>query len=158
MINVLFVCAGNICRSPMADAVFQHMVNEAGLNDQVKVDSAGMGSWHVGEHAHRGTLNVLKRHNIPYDGRARQFNRRDLDQFNYILAMDRENLSQIRHLERHDDNAEVSLFLHYANLAGLTNVTEVPDPYYSGVFDQVYDLVTMGCQALLDHIRQTHDL
>src|SRR5689334_2678843 len=83
VIRVLFVCMGNICRSPMAEAVFQHMVNEAGLSSKFSLDSAGTGGWHAGETAHRGTLNVLKDHNIPYDGRARQFIRADLDKFDY---------------------------------------------------------------------------
>src|SRR5690606_40491044 len=95
LIRLLSVCAGNICRSPMADAVFQHMVREAGLTDHFRIDSAGTGSWHVGETAHSGTLTVLRKNNIPYNGRARQIDYADLDNFDYILAMDRENLSNI---------------------------------------------------------------
>lgn len=158
MINVLFVCLGNICRSPMADGVFAHLVKQAGLDDKIRVDSAGTGGWHVGETAHRGTLGIFKKHSIPYNGRARQFIRKDANQFEYILAMDRSNLSDIKRLIGDQTDAEVTMFLSYANRAGLTDVTEVPDPYYNNKFDEVYDLVQKGSQALLDHIRKTHDL
>lgn len=169
MINVLFVCLGNICRSPMAEGVFQKMVNDAGLSDRIRVDSAGTGGWHVGETAHRGTLDVLKRHNIAYDGRARQFAREDFDRFQYILAMDRSNYNALLRMlpgERPDahgiltlpSGTQVTMFLGFANRAGLTQTQDVPDPYYDGRFDEVYALVNDGAQALLDHIRQAHDL
>ena len=155
MIRVLFVCLGNICRSPMAEAVFQHQVNEAGLGDQFEIDSAGTGGWHVGEPAHRGTLDVLKRHEVPYHGRARQVASADFTTFDYILAMDRSNLAD---LKRMHPGANVSLFLSFAQQAGLTQETEVPDPYYDHRFDAVYALVDAGCRALLDHIRRQHHI
>lgn len=158
MIKVLFVCAGNICRSPMAEGVFQEMVRQAGLADQIMVDSAGTGSWHVGEPAHPRTQAILKDHLIPYDGRARQFKQEDIGTFDYVLAMDEENLSDMLSKARGLPDAHIRLFLSYANAAGLTSVTEVPDPYYSGVYDQVYALVKAGGEALLNHIRRTHQL
>lgn len=173
MVRVLFVCLGNICRSPMADAVLQHMVAAAGLSDKIKVDSAGTGDWHTGETAHHGTLEVLKKHQIPYDGRARQIAYVDLDSFDYILAMDRDNLSNLLRLVNRREHSssdklarfydqatspEVALFLSYANQKGTVDVTEVPDPYYDGRFDYTYELITAGCAALLDHIRQKHAL
>lgn len=157
MIRVLFVCMGNICRSPMAEAVFQHQVNQAGLSDKIMVDSAGTGGWHAGEPAHRGTLKILKQNGIPYDGRARQLTRADLSQFDYIVAMDRENLSGIRRLGE-ASGAEVSLFLKWAKEAGMVTIDEVPDPYYDNTFDRVYDLVVKGCDALLAHIRKQHGI
>jgi protein-tyrosine phosphatase len=169
MINVLFVCLGNICRSPMADGVFQNLVKEAGLGSLIEVDSAGTGSWHVGERPHRGTQNILKKHNIPYNGRARQYSHRDADQFDYILTMDRQNLADVLRLIPEAPDADgviardgrqivVRPFLSYAQEAGLVQHDEVPDPYYTGAFDETYDLVLKGCRALLDHIRQTYNI
>jgi protein-tyrosine phosphatase len=159
MIKVLFVCAGNICRSPMAKAVFQDMVNKAGLSNQIHVDSAGTGSWHIGEQAHPNTLNVLKKHGIAYNGRARQFVRADLDKFDYVLAMDEANHATIER-EFNGNKAKVNLFLHYANEKGMVDVHEVPDPYGSpeGIYLAVYDLVTQGCTALLAHLRARYGL
>jgi protein-tyrosine phosphatase len=158
MIKVLMVCLGNICRSPMAEAVFQQQVKEAGLENEIMVDSAGTGSWHAGEKAHEGTLKVLKKNDIPYDGLARSFVVRDLSDFDYILAMDTENFGNIKRVAGGQSDGEIALFLSYANAAGTTNVKEVPDPYYDGRFDYVYGLVEKGSRALLDHIRQKHNL
>jgi protein-tyrosine phosphatase len=158
MIKVLFVCSGNICRSPMADAIFQQMVKDSELSDKISVDSAGTGGWHVGERAHHGTRDILNKHNIPYAGRARQLTQNDLKAFDYILAMDYGNLSSIRSRIKGASNAEAQMFLHYANEAGLTTVEEVPDPYYSGGYDKVYDLVDKGCRAFLEYIRKKHQL
>jgi protein-tyrosine phosphatase len=158
MIKVLMVCLGNICRSPMAEAVFQQQVKEAGLENEIMVDSAGTGSWHAGEKAHEGTLKVLKKNDVPYDGRARSFVVRDLSDFDYILAMDTENFGNIKRVAGGQSDGEIALFLSYANAAGTTDVKEVPDPYYDGRFDYVYTLVEKGSRALLDHIRQKHNL
>lgn len=156
MVRVLFVCLGNICRSPMAEGVFQHLVDEAGLSDQIVVDSAGTGRWHLGEKAHRGTRKVLEAHGIDYRGRARLLDRADLTHFDYILAMDYENLSTLRSMaDRADTSATIGLFMDYAPEAG---AREVPDPYYSGRFDAVYDLVQQAAVGLLQQIREDHDL
>lgn len=157
MIKVLFVCLGNICRSPMAEAVFQHLVNEAGLSDQFEIDSAGTGGWHAGEQAHHGTRNILKVKNIPYDGRARQLMRDELEEYDYVLAMDKSNLTNILRFGE-PENTEIALFLSYAIQNGTINVDEVPDPYFTNNFDYTYELVHKGSQALLDHIRQSESI
>lgn len=148
-VRVVFVCLGNICRSPMAEAVFRDMVEKAGLSSEIEVDSVGTGSWHVGEPAHRGTQQVLRAHGIDARHEARQINAGDLRDADYLIAMDRSNLSAIRGMGSTD--AEVSLLLDYAE--GVDE-TDVPDPYYTGGFDHVYALVEAGCRGLLEHIRQ----
>ena len=153
MIKVLFVCLGNICRSPMAEAVFAQLVRDAGLQDQIEIDSAGTGSWHAGQSAHRGTLDVLRRNSIPYNGRARQIRAADMEDFNYIITMDNSNLEDVRSLA--EQHAHVLPLLSFASNA---DRTEVPDPYYDGGFDGVYDLVRAGCEGLLEQIRATHNL
>ena len=173
MINILFVCAGNICRSPMADAILRHLVAEASLSDKIAVDSAGTGSWHEGEAAHSGTLTVLHAHEIAYDGRSRPLEMHDFTTFEYILAMDHANLAHIMRVINRgewsaqqkmarfygtDDQPEVALFLSYANHAGTVAEAEVPDPYYDGRFEATYELVYRGCVALLEAVRTKHHL
>lgn len=150
-IRVLFVCMGNICRSPMAEAIFRHLVEQAGLSDRFEIDSAGTGSWHVGEPPHPGTQRVLARHNISTAGmRARQVRSADIDQFDYILVMDRENLADLgRFHPRARERAK--LLLSFAPELG---VDEVPDPYYNGRFDEVYQLIETACRNLLAYIRE----
>jgi protein-tyrosine phosphatase len=152
-IRVLFVCMGNICRSPMAEGVFQNLVDQAGLGDKIIVDSAGTSGYHVGEPAHRGTLKMLESQGIKYQGRSRQLTRRDLNEYHYILAMDDDNLAGIRSLGLCD--AKVCLFLDYFPDQP---IREMPDPYYTGGFQQVYDLVEGASKNLLAEIRKEHNL
>lgn len=156
MIRVLFVCLGNICRSPMAEGVFRNLVAEQNLSQHFEIDSAGIGGWHTGETAHRGTLNILRKAGIDYQGRARQIKVADMNDFDYVLAMDRSNLNELRSYQ--DAGATIMLFLDEARKRGLVDVDEVPDPYYTGRFDYVYDLVKAGAEALLDRIKQEHTL
>lgn len=141
----------------MAEAVFADMVNKAGLSDQIEVDSVGTGSWHIGEPAHRGTLNILRRNSIPYEGRARQLTRADIEQSDYVLAMDYESLAGIQRLGA-QGKAEIGMFLKYAQAQGLVDGDVVPDPYFDNTFDRAYSLVTKGSEALLEHIRREHAL
>jgi protein-tyrosine phosphatase len=151
-IHVLFVCLGNICRSPMAEAVFRQLVTEAGLEDRIHIESAGTGTWNLGEAPHRVTLAILRRKNIDLsDKRARLLKRSDLERFDYIIAMDEENVGDIqaafgRRVPRLMDFVE-----HMA-------IKDVPDPYYTGAFDTVYDMVLTGSRALLAHIREKEGL
>lgn len=153
-VHVLFVCLGNICRSPMAEAVFQKMVNDAGLSDQITVDSVGTGSWHAGEQAHPGTRRVLQTHNIPYNGRSRQITAVDYaDPHTYIVAMDSDNISDLR--RTFGDHPRLYRLLDFAQN---TREQDVPDPYYTGKYDYTYELVTDGATGLLNTIRHDHHL
>lgn len=153
MVRVLFICLGNICRSPMAEAVFRHKVAEAGLGDKIAVDSAGIGPWHVGEKAHPSTRRVLAKHGIEYDGRARQIQAHDLDagqnSRTYLIAMDQENVEDLR--RQFGQPPRLHRLLDFASHH---TERDVPDPYYSGHFDLVYEWVEDGCQGLLKQIRE----
>jgi len=153
VISVLFVCMGNICRSPMAEAVFRNLVHEAGLDHEFRIDSAGTTSYHVGDRAHNGTLKILAKHRIDYDGRSRRITRQDLDDFDYIVAMDNENLANIESL-----GASRGKVVRLLDFSPQQSEREVPDPYYDDSFDHVYELVLDGSKGLLTHIRTEHDL
>ncbi|MBN1563353.1 MAG: low molecular weight phosphotyrosine protein phosphatase, partial [Anaerolineae bacterium] len=127
----------------------------AGLSDAITVDSAGTGSWHVGEKAHSGTRNILRQHNIRYDGRARQVTRADFGNFDYILAMDGSNLSNLQRMIPDDSDAVVKRFLEFAEGEA---VRDVPDPYYNNRFEEVYTLVKAAAEGLLKYLREEHDL
>ena len=156
MIRVLFVCLGNICRSPMAEAVFAHLVNEAGLQNEIEVDSAGTGDWHVGAPAHHGTQEVLREAGIEYSGCGRQITREDLQNFDYIITMDNENLANVRALITGSTppKARIVPLLEYSREAQAQDMAEVPDPYFVGGFDVTYQLVDSGCRGLLETIRR----
>jgi len=137
----------------MAEAVFAQMVVDEGLEGEIETDSAGTGNWHAGQGAHRGTLDVLQRNDIPYDGRARQIRTADMENYGYVITMDSENLTNVRALSL--NNAHVVPLLSFAPNVGRT---EVPDPYYDGGFDGVYEMVRAGCAGLLETIRTEHGL
>ncbi|MDF2923415.1 MAG: low molecular weight phosphotyrosine protein phosphatase [Paenibacillaceae bacterium] len=156
MIHVLFVCLGNICRSPMAEAVLRHKINAAKLDDRIKVDSAGTGSWHTGNTPHKGTRAILKEYGIADSGIfARQVAEKDFRDHHYIVAMDAANMSDLQEFAPAGHQARVALLMDY--VAGREG-TGVPDPYYTGNFQEVYDMVDAGCEALLQHIRSQEEL
>ncbi len=149
-VNVLFVCMGNICRSPMAEAVFRDLVKQEGLADHFEITSAGTGDWHVGEPPHRGTRETLKRHGInPNNLVAKHVSQAMLDRADYVVAMDYENLADLR--AWHIDRKKISRILDYALDL---DVRDVPDPYYDGRFELVYQLVSKGSAGLLEQIRE----
>jgi protein-tyrosine phosphatase len=155
-IKVLMVCYGNICRSPMAEAIFQHMVNEAHLTERFMIDSAGTSDEHEGELAHIGTRTVLQKHSIPYNGRSRPLQAKDLLEFDLVLGMDNENMRGIERLK--PQTASTRLFLADAYQLGLVSKATVDDPYFTGLYDDTYDLLTIGAKALLERLRREHSL
>ena len=157
-INVLFCCLGNICRSPSAHAVFEHKVKQAGLSDRIMVDSAGTGAWHVGESPdERSASTALARGYDLSQLRARQAITSDFLDFDYILAMDSNNLRDLGSIRPESSRARLSLYLDFAT--GVS-VSEVPDPYYDSErgFEHVLDLIENAADGLLAHIRRQHEL
>lgn len=155
MIRVLFVCLGNICRSPIAEGVLRQLVQETGLSDQIEIDSAATSSYHIGEPAHRGAQRVLAQNGIRYQGRSRQIRYADFGDFDYLIAMDTDNM---RDLQRVGSRAVEGKVYRLLDFASRNTEHDVPDPYYTGDFEHVYQLVEDGCQGLLDHIRNQHSL
>jgi protein-tyrosine phosphatase len=153
--SVLFVCLGNICRSPLAEGIFRHLVEAAGLEDRFEIESAGTGAWHVGERPDARAEMVANQHGVSLLSRARQVTEDDLRTFDYVIAMDRENL---RNLERMADalgdeaRARIHLLREFDPAGG--DGDEIPDPYYGGAsgFENVYEMVHRSCRALLDRL------
>jgi protein-tyrosine phosphatase len=154
-VSVLFVCMGNICRSPTAEGVFRHRVAESNLDLAVTIDSAGTHAYHVGEPPDpRSIRAALKRGIDLSEQRARAVDINDFRRFDYILAMDDGNLDMLEPMQPEGSIARVSLLLDYC--AG-ANTQHVPDPYYGGAggFDEVLDLLETACDAFIEHLRQT---
>lgn len=140
----------------MAEAVFASFVKEADLEDRIEVDSAGTGDWHIGSPAHEGTQAILDDQQIEYDGRARQIIEDDLEEFDYIITMDDQNLKNVRALTKGQTRAKIVPLLQYSQQAKADGVTEVPDPYLVGGFDITYQLIDSACRGLLNAIREEH--
>lgn len=155
MVNVLFVCLGNICRSPTAEGVFRHLVAEAGLDDRVTTDSSGMAAWHIGKSPDKRSQAAARRRGVEIgDLRARQTAAQDFQAFDYIIGMDSENMSDLRDLCPPGREDRLHMMLDFAS--GL-DLTEVPDPYYGDDgFDHVLDLIENASRGLLDHITARH--
>jgi low molecular weight protein-tyrosine phosphatase len=150
--SILFVCLGNICRSSLAEGILRGLVRQAGLEARVEIDSAGTGDWHIGNAPDPRAVEVARQNGIDISAqRARQFKANDLDRFDLVLAMDRDNLKSIsaQAVGRH---AAPRLFLDYA---GLGKQGDVPDPYFGGDegFHDVYVLIETGCERVLERMR-----
>jgi protein-tyrosine phosphatase len=153
MVNVLFVCMGNICRSPMAEGVFHKLVREAGLENQVSIDSAGTHSYHIGDAPDQRAQAILRDRGIDISGlRGRQVADPDFKQFDYILAMDTANLDNLKRRAPFDYHDKIRLVLSYSRK--FPNL-DVPDPYFGGAdgFDEVLRMVEDAGQGLLKEIQ-----
>lgn len=150
MIRILFVCLGNICRSTMAEAVMRHKIKLAGLEDQIQVDSAGTSNYHIGEPPHSGTRKKLAQQGISDAGiYGRQITKEDIPRFDYVIGMDESNLRDIKVLARKEDRGNLYLLSDFVENCGWKSV---PDPWYTDNFDETFDLVSEGCDALLKRI------
>ena len=153
MHRVLFVCLGNICRSPMAEGIFRRHVEAAGLSHAFHIDSAGTGRWHAGEPPDPRAQSCLLGRGVDISGlRARQFTAKDFDQFDHILVMDSTNLNDVLYHARTDaDRARVRKFLSFGK--GDPD-SDVPDPYFGGGdgFERVFDMLDEAARGLLSHV------
>ena len=152
--KLLFVCLGNICRSPAAEGVFLHLLNERGLSDSFVVDSAGTGGWHTGNPADQRMQAAAARRGIQLPSRARQISLDDLSEFDLILTMDDANLAAVQSLVREAGRRATATVRPMLSYAQRFSEAEVPDPYYGGEsgFEHVLDLLEDACSNLLDEL------
>jgi protein-tyrosine phosphatase len=158
--RLLFVCLGNICRSPTAEAVMRHLVRDAGLQDAVTIDSAGTGSWHVGSPPDRRSTHAASLRGITLEGAARQVTRSDFARFDLLVAMDAANRRDLQRLAPdREARAKVVALREFDEEAAAAGDLDVPDPYYGEAdgFDDVLDIVDRACRGLLDHVRERLD-
>jgi protein-tyrosine phosphatase len=151
--RVLFVCTGNICRSPLAEAIFSQYVRDAGLDDQFVIDSAGLDGWHEGQPADPRTCDIGQAYGIAVPSVARRFQARDFDRFDVILAMDRGHLDALRSRAPAAHRDKIHLMRDYD--APENHGRDVPDPYYGGPagFDSMYHMLAVSCRNLLDSLK-----
>lgn len=152
--KIVFVCLGNICRSPTAEGIFQHLVNERGLQSYFYIDSAGTSAYHIGEPANSKSRQTAKERGIELKSRARRFENEDLGEFDMIVAMDHENLENIKALDKSGTFEEKIVMLREYDPS--PDDGEVPDPYYGGMdgFQNVFDIVKRSCENLLDELQE----
>lgn len=155
-VRILFVCLGNICRSPTAEGVMRELVIDAGLEGEIELDSAGTGGWHVGEPPDARATTAAQRRGISLEGQSRRICAEDFNRFDMIVAMDRSNERTLGDLAPDESSrAKICLLRQFDAASAKREDLEVPDPYYEGVhgFDVVLDQVQVACAGLLDHLR-----
>jgi protein-tyrosine phosphatase len=160
--KILFVCLGNICRSPIAEGIFAHLVRERGLADRYSADSAGTGDWHIGEPPDRRAIAVSAKRGVPLPSVCRQVAKTDFQEFDLILAMDRNNRKDLEDLCPVPLRRKIKLMREFDHDTGAApsetaaartgSALDVPDPYYGGPyeFDTVYEMLNRCCSGLLD--------
>ena len=148
MKKILFVCLGNICRSPMAEYVFKYLVKEKGLEREFKISSAGTSNEESGSDMHYGTKEKLDEHHIPYGKhRARKMTKEDYNNYDYIIGMESSNIRNILRIVGDDDENKVHRLLDYSS-----NPRDIADPWYTGNFRDTYNDILEGCTSLLDYL------
>lgn len=157
MLNVLFVCLGNICRSPLAEAVFDHIAKEEGLTNHFKSDSCGTGGYHIGADPDPRSQEIARIKGVPMDHKARKFSSEDYDNFDYIIPMDDQNYRDIVSVTGHE-HPGLHLMREFDNEAG--NDRDVPDPYYGGKegFRNVYDMLERSSRQFITYLKDKHQL
>jgi protein-tyrosine phosphatase len=153
--RILFVCMGNICRSPTAEGVMRKMLRDGGLEDRIEIDSAGTGGWHAGSPPDERATAAARRRGIPLEGAARQVEPEDFERFDLIVAMDRSNLDDLQALAPDEEARDrVRLLREFDPASAGAPDLDVPDPYYGGErgFDAVLDMVEAACRGLLDDL------
>jgi protein-tyrosine phosphatase len=155
-VRILFVCLGNICRSPTAEGVMRVLVAQAGMQDNIELDSAGTGSWHVGDPPDSRASAAARARGVELSGAARQVRPSDFAQFDLLAAMDSANLDQLLRMAPSEQaRGKVHLLREFDPVSGDSRNLDVPDPYYgaAGGFDEVLDLVHAACAGLLEQLR-----
>ena len=150
MIKIMFVCHGNICRSPMAEFYMKYIVEKAGLENEIFISSSATSMEEIGNDTHYGTKSVLSLHNIPYYPRkAVRFTYDDYENYDLILLMDKNNMRNIKYIVPSDKDEKIHLLLEYAGESG-----SIADPWYTGEFETTYKDVKRGCNVLLQYIKE----
>lgn len=157
MIKVLFVCLGNICRSPLAEAIFKKMLQEQGLEDKISCDSAGTSDYHIGELPDERTIANATKNGLTLNHRGRQINKSDFSRFDYILAMDKGNYRNIALAKEGLSNSKAKIFM-MRQFENSNEPAEVPDPYYGGAegFQKVYEVLQNANRHFVEYLKKEH--
>jgi len=163
MISLLFICLGNICRSPMAESVCRHILESQGLQDQFHVDSAGTAGYHIGKSPDPRTLKVLEKHGLSTTHQGQKLSLTMLDTFDHLIVMDTENFEfvhQLYHQHFHRPPAPEKVFLLRDHDPLTRGVQEVPDPYYENekAFEEVYQIVFRSCEQMIQYLLEFHGI
>ncbi len=160
MIQILFVCLGNICRSPLAEGIFNQLVKGQHLSSYLLSDSAGTSDYHIGQQPDRRTILIGQKHNMPIRHVARQFIANDFEKFDYIIAMDQKNYQHIMSMRKNHSDYITKISLMRDFESNPADSRDVPDPYWSGEdgFQQVYDILYNSISNFIDHLKKEHQL